>query len=83
MTSTLTHTRKEHLTGRIEIDNKCELKHEGILVCVEGSVEINYNLKSINFMDTFQGSNKSIMLIDYAYEPVKAGKLAPGHLEIP
>lgn len=74
---------QEYLTGTVVVENKYELKHEGVLVSAEGSVDINFNLRSINFMDTFHGSNKSIMLIDYSCELLKAGRLAPGRIELP
>lgn len=63
------------------IENKYELKHDGILMSLEGFVDVHFNFRSINFMDTFQGSSKSISLMDFTYELVKPGRLLPGTTE--
>lgn len=65
------------------VENKYNLKHDGILLSLEGLVDIHFNLRSISFMDTFYGSNKSIVLVDQCIELTKGGVLSPGKTEIP
>lgn len=73
----------EYIGGFILIHNKYELKHGGILLAMDGVVEINTNLKAINLMDTFTSSNKVIKLVDFTYELVAPGRLQPGRTKIP
>lgn len=74
---------QEYLSGLVVIESKQELKHEGIFLSVEGFADIRFNLRSISFIDTFYGSNRSIALIDYSQEISKSGKFAPGRITIP
>lgn len=71
------------MNGVVVIENKYDLKHEGIFISLEGFVDIRFNLRSINFMDTFQGANKSMALVDATYELARPGRLAPGVIEFP
>ena len=71
------------MAGLLIIENKFELKHEGITLFVDGMVDIHFNLRSISFMDTFYGSNKTISLMEKQVKLVEAGKLSPAKREIP
>jgi len=71
------------INGSILIENKHELKHDGISVSVEGFVDLHFNLRTLSFMDTFYGSNKSIAIMEHTLVVAKAGKLLPGRTEIP
>lgn len=65
------------------IENKYEIKHEGISISIEGGVDIHFNRRSISFMDTFYGSNKSIALVDDSFHLIEKGRLAPGIAKFP
>lgn len=73
----------ENLSGLLVIDNKYDLRHDGILLSLEGYVDIHFNFRSINFMDTFHGTNKTIQLVEFTQELVKPGRLTPGVSQIP
>lgn len=74
---------QEFLTGSALIENKQEIKHEGLLLTIEGLVDLRFNLRSVSFMDTFYGSNKTISLIEQTREIKKPGRLQPGLHRIP
>lgn len=65
------------------IENKHDLRHEGVYLSVQGFADIRFNLRTISFIDTFYGSNKSIPLTNHTREICSTGKFAPGRIEIP
>lgn len=74
----------EHVTGRLVLDNKYELRHEGVLVSLEGFVDINANFKRINLLlDSFNGTARTLPLVEITYELVKPGRLLPGKTIVP
>jgi hypothetical protein len=74
---------QEHIGGVIIIENKHELKHEGVFLSVQGFADIRFNLRTISFIDTFYGSDKSIPLTNYSKEICGSGRLSAGRIEIP
>jgi len=73
----------EHIKGVIVIENKYNLRHEGIFLTMDGLVEMNPSLKSINLIDTFTNSNKAIKLVDFTYELRQPASFSPGQHKIP
>lgn len=53
------------------------------MLSLDGLIELNFNYKNIDFMNTFQGSNKSFKLVDNTRQILKAGKLIPGQTRVP
>ena len=59
----------EYISGKFILDNKYELKHDGVFVSLEGFVEINANLKSnTSLLNAFGGSTRTIPLVDFTQE---------------
>uniref|UniRef100_A0A6G1S8D3 Down syndrome critical region protein 3 n=1 Tax=Aceria tosichella TaxID=561515 RepID=A0A6G1S8D3_9ACAR len=73
----------EYISGKLILDNKYELKHDGILLSLEGFVDISASLKSVNLLSAFSGSTRSIPLVDFTHELTKPGRLYPGETVIP
>lgn len=73
----------DQISGTLVVENKYELKHEGLLLSAEGQVSIKTNFKRLNLRDAFTSSNKSIPLLDFAYELIPAGRLQSGQTEVP
>lgn len=70
---------KDIVKGCVIVENKCEIKHEGIELYMDGVVNLQYNLKNISLMETFYSSSKSLELSKLNTTLVKLpGKLAPG-----
>lgn len=73
----------EYITGKVIVDNKYELRHDGLLVTLEGSVDISANFKSLNILDTFNGTTRTLPLAGFTYELIPPGRLTPGQTEVP
>lgn len=75
----------EHISGRLFLDNKYELKHDGVSISLDGFVDVSHsNFKSLNVMDTFKGgSTRTIPLVDFTYGLLRPGRLSPGETIVP
>lgn len=75
----------EPLVGSIIIynNNNDGKRHDGVLLTLDGQIELTTNLKSANIMDAFSGSNKCLKLVDYTYEILSPGHLRPGRTTVP
>jgi hypothetical protein len=73
----------EYISGKLILDNKYELKHDGVLLSLEGFVDISANLKGANLLNAFGGSTRTIPLVDFTHELIKPGRLHPGETVVP
>lgn len=74
---------QEYIRGHVTIENKYELKHDGLLISLKGLIDLNFNYKNVDFMNTFQGTNKTYTILDRYREILPPGKLLPGLKKIP
>ncbi|KAI1296876.1 hypothetical protein HDE_05219 [Halotydeus destructor] len=73
----------EILTGVIVFDCKSESRHEGIILAVEGNVNMQLSSKNSGLFDNVYNVTKPIPLIGYSFEAKKSGRLPSGKTEIP
>lgn len=77
------NNNQEYVTGRLLVENKYELKHEGLFLSLEGFVDVSANFRNLNLLDTFSGTSRKIPLLEFTYELIPAGRLQPGKIEVP
>jgi len=63
--------------GVIVVQSKGELSHNGIMLTMEGSVNLQLSAKSVGVLEAFYNSLKPIQLVNYNVEIAKPGKLYP------
>ncbi|XP_037814765.1 vacuolar protein sorting-associated protein 26C [Lucilia sericata] len=78
----------ELLTGCVQFTCPSEAKHDGIILTLEGVVNLQLsNSKSVGLLDAFYNSVKPITLFNSVYELSAPGKLSSGvsefHFEFP
>lgn len=72
------------VAGVIIIQSKNEVKHDGVLLTMEGTVNLQLsNNKTVGLFDAFYNSVKPMHLLNYTLEVAKSGKFPPGKTEIP
>ncbi|XP_031554884.1 vacuolar protein sorting-associated protein 26C-like [Actinia tenebrosa] len=69
--------------GVIVVQSKGELNHNGIMLFMDGSVNLQLSAKSVGVLEAFYNSLKPIQLVNYSVEIAKPGKLPNGKTEIP
>uniref|UniRef100_A0A8C5PA09 Vacuolar protein sorting-associated protein 26C n=1 Tax=Leptobrachium leishanense TaxID=445787 RepID=A0A8C5PA09_9ANUR len=73
----------EVLSGVVVVMSKDPVQHQGILLTMEGSVNLQLSAKSVGVFEAFYNSVKPIQIVSNAVEMVKPGKLPSGKTEIP
>jgi len=73
----------EKIVGTIAVIGKGEVVHNGIMLTVEGNVNMQLSSKSVGLFEAFYNSVKPISLINTSMEIAKPGKLPSGKTEIP
>ncbi|XP_053561910.1 vacuolar protein sorting-associated protein 26C [Bombina bombina] len=73
----------EMLSGVVVVMSKDTVQHQGIMLTMEGSVNLQLSAKSVGVFEAFYNSVKPIQIISSTIEMVKPGKLPSGKTEIP
>ncbi|XP_043852711.1 vacuolar protein sorting-associated protein 26C isoform X1 [Dromiciops gliroides] len=73
----------EVLSGVVVISSKDAVQHQGILLTMEGLVNLQLSAKSVGMFEAFCNSVKPIQVISSSIEIVKPGKFPSGKTEIP
>jgi len=73
----------DNVSGIITIDSKTDLRHDGILLIIEGSVNLQLSSKNVGIFDAFYNSVKPMTLVLSSIEVSKPGKIPSGKTEIP
>ncbi|KAM9033762.1 vacuolar protein sorting-associated protein 26C [Sarcophilus harrisii] len=73
----------EVLSGVVVISSKDPVQHQGILLTMEGLVNLQLSAKSVGMFEAFCNSVKPIQVISSSVEIVKPGKFPSGKTEIP
>ncbi|XP_020851595.1 vacuolar protein sorting-associated protein 26C [Phascolarctos cinereus] len=73
----------EVLSGVVVISSKDPVQHQGILLTMEGLVNLQLSAKSVGMFEAFCNSVKPIQVITSSVEIVKPGKFPSGKTEIP
>lgn len=73
----------EYITGTVILDNKYEIKHDGVFLSLEGYADVSANFKSVNLLNAFNGPSRTITLVDFTHELIKPGRLGPGETVLP
>lgn len=75
------------LLGCVQFQCSQETKHEGIMLYLEGIVNLQLSSKTVGLFDAFYNSVKPINLLQNSLELAAPGKLSPGrsefHFELP
>ena len=61
--------------GVIVVQSRGELPHNGIMLSMEGAVNLQLSAKSVGVFEAFYNSLKPIQLVNYSLEIAKPGKL--------
>ncbi|XP_017775160.1 PREDICTED: Down syndrome critical region protein 3 homolog [Nicrophorus vespilloides] len=77
------YTEGEKVTGFIVVKSNSDLKHDGITLSMEGSVNLQLSSKNVGILEAFYNSVKPIQLVYVSCEVVSSGKLPSGTTEIP
>ncbi|CAH0719349.1 unnamed protein product, partial [Brenthis ino] len=73
----------EIIAGVVVVDTSADLRHEGLTLTMEGSVNLQLSSKNAGIFDAFSNSIKPISLINSTIELAPAGKIPVGVTEIP
>nr|CAD7568981.1 unnamed protein product [Timema californicum] len=76
-------TSREKITGVILVSSNSDIKHEGITLAMEGTVNLQLSAKNVGIFEAFYNSVKPIQLVSYALEVASPGKIPAGKTEIP
>ncbi|XP_007493173.1 vacuolar protein sorting-associated protein 26C isoform X1 [Monodelphis domestica] len=73
----------EMLSGVVVISSKDSVQHQGVLLTMEGLVNLQLSAKSVGMFEAFCNSVKPIQVLNSSIEIVKPGKFPSGKTEIP
>ncbi|GLG95709.1 Putative down syndrome critical region protein 3 [Gryllus bimaculatus] len=73
----------EKITGLILIQSPSDIKHDGISLTMEGTVNLQLSAKNVGIFEAFYNSVKPIQLVGMTSEVAPAGKIPSGKTEIP
>ncbi|XP_015435112.1 PREDICTED: Down syndrome critical region protein 3 homolog [Dufourea novaeangliae] len=73
----------EIVAGFILLKTNSDVKHDGIFLCMEGSVNLQLSSKNFGIFEAFYNSVKPIQLIQYTVDVAPSGKIPSGKTEIP
>lgn len=72
----------ETIRGVVLINSKTDLKHDGIVLQVEGVVNLQLSSKTVGIFEAFYQSVKPIQLLSYQMELAKGGRVPAGRNEL-
>ncbi|XP_045778655.1 vacuolar protein sorting-associated protein 26C [Maniola jurtina] len=73
----------ETIAGVVVVDTSGDLRHEGLSLTMEGSVNLQLSSKNTGIFDAFSNSIRPLNLINTSIELAPAGKIPVGVTEIP
>ncbi|XP_012140879.1 vacuolar protein sorting-associated protein 26C [Megachile rotundata] len=73
----------EIVSGFILLKTNSDVKHDGIFLSMEGSVNLQLSSKNFGIFEAFYNSVKPIQLVQYTIDVVPSGKIPSGRTEIP
>ncbi|XP_076624701.1 vacuolar protein sorting-associated protein 26C [Colletes latitarsis] len=73
----------EIVAGFILLQTNSDVKHDGISLSMEGSVNLQLSSKNFGIFEAFYNSVKPIQLVQYTLEVAPNGKIPSGKTEIP
>ncbi|XP_015511224.1 vacuolar protein sorting-associated protein 26C [Neodiprion pinetum] len=73
----------EIVSGIILLKCNSDVKHDGIFLTMEGSVNLQLSSKNVGIFEAFYNSVKPIQLVQYTLDVAPAGKIPSGKTEIP
>ncbi|KAL4704748.1 hypothetical protein ACJJTC_000072 [Scirpophaga incertulas] len=73
----------EIIAGVVIVENSSDVRHEGLTLLMEGSVNLQLSTKNVGIFEAFSNSIKPINLINTSIELAPAGKIPVGVTEIP
>jgi len=77
------YSEGDELSGVVVFESRSEAKHEGIVLSMEGTVNMQLSSKNVGIFEAFYNSVKPVPLISYGVEIARSGKLPVGKTEIP
>ncbi|XP_046400677.1 vacuolar protein sorting-associated protein 26C isoform X2 [Ischnura elegans] len=73
----------ENIGGVVVISSPSDIKHDGISLTMEGTVNLQLSGKNVGIFDAFYNSAKPIQLVHCSIEVAAPGKIPSGKTEIP
>ncbi|XP_053985333.1 vacuolar protein sorting-associated protein 26C isoform X1 [Hylaeus volcanicus] len=73
----------EIVAGFILLKTNSDVKHDGIFLSMEGSVNLQLSSKNFGIFEAFYNSVKPIQLVQYTLDVAPSGKIPSGKTEIP
>ncbi|CAG4960495.1 unnamed protein product [Colias eurytheme] len=73
----------ETIAGVVVVESSSDVRHEGLMLTMEGSVNLQISSKNAGIFDAFSNSIKPITLVNTSMELAPAGKIPVGITEIP
>ncbi|XP_021945236.1 vacuolar protein sorting-associated protein 26C isoform X2 [Folsomia candida] len=77
------YNEQEPIRGTVIISSKTDLRHDGIILSMDGHVNLQLSSKTVGIFEAFYQSVKPIQLLSYQIELGKSGKLTAGITELP
>ena len=74
---------QEVIKGLVQIHCPTDTKHDGIVLTIDGTVNLQLGNKNVGLFDTFSNSIKPIQLLNTTLHLEPAGKLSQGFTDIP
>ncbi|XP_031832065.1 vacuolar protein sorting-associated protein 26C isoform X1 [Nomia melanderi] len=73
----------EIVAGVILLKTNSDVKHDGIFLSMDGSVNLQLSSKNFGIFEAFYNSVKPIQLVQYTLDAAPSGKIPSGKTEIP
>ncbi|KAL0829503.1 hypothetical protein ABMA28_003024 [Loxostege sticticalis] len=73
----------ENIVGVVVVESSGDVRHEGLALLMEGSVNLQLSTKNVGIFEAFSNSIKPITLISTSIELAPPGKIPVGVTEIP
>ncbi|CAF1046142.1 unnamed protein product [Rotaria sordida] len=80
---TKTYNENDIIQGTVIISTPTSFKHNGIIITVDGSVQLHLSGKSVGVFEAFYNSTKPVTLINQTIELAKPGQMPSLKTEIP
>lgn len=71
------------IAGVVIIDTSTDIKHEGVFMTIEGTVDLQISTQNVGAFDAFYNSVKPVQLMMCSLEIARAGRFPSGTTEIP
>jgi len=79
-----TYRSGESVSGTVSMRTKTEIKHDGVIIELDGSISLQLSTKNLAFKDAFSGGMKPIPLAGgWTQEIAPPGKISVGKTEFP